>query len=436
MRVFLLIILFSIPKFILSQISSHDTLKEIIISDNKVKSSIQTQIIDSNILIQNQQNSLQQLLQLHSNIYVKNYGVGALSTISIRGSSAAQTTLNWQGISINNAISGIADMSNMPLALFDKITIHYSSENSATVSGSIELENKKPIFEKKQSAEVAYNFESLNNHFLGLRFQISNPHNAFDLKTFYKNSKNIFLYENPEKGFEEYMTHAKSISKGILSNYYWKINSLQNLSIHFWAQTNNREIPAATFEDLSLKNEINQSIRLLTKYQFNKNNFSSLSSFAFIRENYQYSDSVLSLTSKYSSLDIPFSETIQFKINPKQTFSLETNYRFSKIINHSNESIQRCSFNLFYENTAVWKPLYFKFFLQKEFSTIFSVPLSFGFLAKQKIFSAQYIFLTAYTNYRTPTLNELYYNPGGNPELKPEIGKNVEIGTEDRKSVV
>ncbi|MBK9299353.1 MAG: TonB-dependent receptor plug domain-containing protein [Bacteroidetes bacterium] len=101
-----------------AQLNQNDSLREIIIKDKKTTQIINTQTIDKQTQLQYQTNSLNHLLALHTNVFVKNYGVGSLSTISIRGSSAAQTAVLWHGLNLNNAMTGLADFSILPVSFF------------------------------------------------------------------------------------------------------------------------------------------------------------------------------------------------------------------------------------------------------------------------------------------------------------------------------
>ena len=124
-----------------AQHAKRDTINEVVVTDKKVVAPpTSSQQIQSSISQYYQQASLQHLLQLHTNVFVKNYGIGSLSTISIRGSSAAQTQALWHGVNINNAMTGLSDFSAIPVSFFDKISIDYGSASSnPAMSGCIQL---------------------------------------------------------------------------------------------------------------------------------------------------------------------------------------------------------------------------------------------------------------------------------------------------------
>jgi vitamin B12 transporter len=97
--------------------------------------------------------SLDRLLQDQSNIFVRSYGVNNMATFSIRGTSAAQNILLWQGIPINSPSMGMADISLINNVLFHNIAIEYGSNSlqygSGNMGGNIQLSNGAPKFEKQ-----------------------------------------------------------------------------------------------------------------------------------------------------------------------------------------------------------------------------------------------------------------------------------------------
>src|SRR3972149_1839863 len=110
-----------------AQISSElDTIeiKEVIITHKKVPADLigfKSIAIDSSVTGNFSHETLADLLAQSSDISVKSYGVGGSATPSFRGTSASQTQLPWNNISINNPMLGQADLSLIPVGLIDKI---------------------------------------------------------------------------------------------------------------------------------------------------------------------------------------------------------------------------------------------------------------------------------------------------------------------------
>jgi hypothetical protein len=59
----------------------------------------------------NQSNTVDKLLLNSNSMFIKNYGAKALSSITYRGTSAAQNDFYWNGVKINSALTGQVDCS-------------------------------------------------------------------------------------------------------------------------------------------------------------------------------------------------------------------------------------------------------------------------------------------------------------------------------------
>src|SRR5690242_16953941 len=70
-------------------------------------------------------------------LYLKSYGNNQLSTISIRGTTASQTAVLWNGININSPTLGQSDLALLPLYLFDELSIRYGGSSALYGSDAI-----------------------------------------------------------------------------------------------------------------------------------------------------------------------------------------------------------------------------------------------------------------------------------------------------------
>lgn len=414
-----------------AQINKSDTLREVLIKDKKLEKTSGVQRIDSNTLAQYQSSSLQQVLQLHSNVFVKNYGIGAFSTISIRGSSAAQTAVLWQGIPINNAMTGITDFSTVSAALFEDIKINYGGTTPNIVGGTIELNNEKPSFVKSQAFGFGIAYESLQNLSMNMSLKHSNARQYFSIKVFGQHAKNIYNYYNRDAESYQKLTHAQASTSGAVFDYFLKIKSNKILSLHTWNALTDREIPAASFEKESSKKEINSGNRFLIKYDYKNQWYNSVSSLGFIHDQLKYEDSLISFKNTALAISLPFTEIVNVYLTRRQKLGVEYRALLQKLLAPGDDHLLRNSIALRYEVEPIYKKLFVQSFFQKEWSNVFSLPLIAGLSIRQKLFHENYLFASVASNYRSPTLNELYFVPGGNKNLKPETSRNLEAGLEN-----
>jgi iron complex outermembrane receptor protein len=77
-----------------------------------------------------------------------------------------------------------------------------------------------------------------------------------------------------------------------------------------------------------------------------------------------------------------------------------------------------------------WKKFMYNASLRAGVSSAYEVPIIYSLDARY-VFTSSLSLRGAYsTNYRLPTFNDLYWEPGGNPELKPEFSSSGELGVE------
>ncbi|HOZ51755.1 MAG TPA: TonB-dependent receptor, partial [Chitinophagaceae bacterium] len=414
-----------------SQELKTDTIKEVSIVEKKViQYATSSQVIDPKITQYYQHSSLQNLLQMHSNVFVKNYGVGNLSTISIRGSSAAQTQVLWNGVNINNALTGMSDFSSIPISFFDNIRIDYGGQDkNLALGGAVHLLNEIPRFYSTNKYNVSFGYESLQNAGLVLGANLSRKRFYQRLKININQSRNRYSFFNPDKKVESELEHADSKQINILSDSYFRLSSHANVSLHLWGQFQNREISPASFEDTSAKEEKISSFRSIIKFEKQKFNFYGLaSSLGFFYEDYKYADSIINLTTKSDVITIPFQFNLNYKFGRRHHIYIQALAQNSFIASSSALSLHKAGLIASYHLDPIVKRLSIRANLQKEVTNVFSVPMIGSLITYLDMFKGGRTYLSLSTNYRMPTLNELYYSPGGNINLKPETSKNIEGG--------
>ena len=385
----------------------------------------------SQAILNNFQNTtLQQLLEMHSNVFVKNYGISTLSTISIRGSSAAQTQVNWHGVNINHAATGLTDFSTLAVSMFDHIDIQYSSSfKNTSLSGSVNLDDSKPEFKRDFKMKAALGYESLQNISALASVLYSDQVVYNKTKIMVNHAQNRYSFYNEDKDDMQSNKHAKSKQIGVMNDFAVNIRSKHVLSIYSWLQHTQREIPATTFEPFSAKEESISSFRNIFEFKPKGNDYySTTSSLATLLDHYSYEDSTVHIQSKVFTLTLPYSKTFHLKLNRNNNFYFKLMGRSSFMLNQSNNNLHTIGFNSSFTRENILKRIAVKLFVQKEISNIFSLPMVYSLSTNVKIKYGLDAYANLSSNYRMPTLNELYYNPGGNIDLKPEISRNIESG--------
>lgn len=402
-------------------------------------------IIDKKIINENLSSNLGELLSVSAPLHIQNYGAnGSVSSVSIRGSAADHTTINWNGIPINSVTLGQADLSTIPVYFTDEISIANGASGSlygsGTFGGSINL-NNIPDWKEKYNINVLAEYGSFNDKRYAMQGMWCNS--WFQSKTviFQNQSLNNFKYTDTYK-FGNPLTEQSHNSLdywGLLQNVFIKLPKNYKIETGFWYQYKIKELPeimgsygssntlqkdstmrfyfkaSKLFKKsvLNLKSGyINDFMRYTDKENFNDDNYSID---ARIKTKRYLSD--INYRHYYSNL-ISF----DFGVSYNRLIGEVDNY--GKIIKENN-------FAVFSGLRLKFKKLTTNFTLRKEFvatidpKTQFSTGLNYTLIPNKLAINSSYS-----DKFRVPDFNEKYWIPGGNPNLNPEYGWGSDLGIE------
>lgn len=404
---------------------------------NKFTDGMKVVSVDSNILQENYFKNIGQMLSSQFPVFVKSYGINSIATLNFRGSSAAQSQVYWNGIPINSATSGLSDVSTLGVSNFDNVHILYGSSSALLGSGNVGaallLQNDFGIIEDSIkwhhiiSSEVGSYGQikwSLQEKFKYKKFFSSIKYN-------HQHVKNNFKFQNLKKQWEE-LPNATLNSYSLMSNSAYHFNNLSQIKLSIWWQQINRQIPPALFETYSVKNQIDNALRTSAKWDLYSKNYRHYFSnnVAYINELMKYNDTSVNIQSQTLSHQIYNEFTWKYLIDNRQDIMV-----FAPIsiawLRPSNDS------NIKYQNKVALAMTYSKHMLQNKLKT--SINTRIEQIDNKSIFlvglNCSYVILSTLklranvqNTFRAPSLNELYYVPGGNINLSPEKGWNIDGG--------
>lgn len=417
----------------------------------------QNQRLDTTFKVFYQMQSIAQVLADQSTVFVKSYGVNGLATLSFRGASAAQSAVLWDGVPLSNPTLGMVDVSLLNSGLFDNISIQYGSSSalygSGNVGGALLLDSKLPDFLLKKSAALVLGKGSYGRNDLSFQTIFQNSRWRFKGNFFHQNARNDFNYLNNADSLVKMDNAAMQGNGGIVSiDYNLAKNKIKEsnhlLSLQLWYQSYYREIPPALFEANSIKNQLVRSFRSLIHWQKKQKRSSFYAKFSYNIDYLRYRDGIVlpnnenKIAQLYSEIGWtyrldnienknrkPFSQKlllfapIQFAIAQNKDLNL-TNQQFRPAL--------AVAYKLESDNQRVSLAASIR---QEWVSNNSSATLP-GISSFYQLFHIQsnkgnFLFKLSgnvQKSYRVPTLNELYFSPGGNGNLKPERGWNEDGG--------
>jgi iron complex outermembrane receptor protein len=400
--------------------------------------------VDSLVLESKSTSTLSELLIQHSPVFIKTYGPGGVSTASFRGTTASHTLVLWNGFQLNAPTLGQVDFSTIPVFLADDIDLKWgsgTSNNSGGLGGSVNIDSKN-TFGKGLILDIKQTYGSFNTLGSFVTAGYCGKKVSFRVKAYRNSSDNDFEFYNsallPPKMMKQ--QHADFVDYGVMPEVSVMLGH-GVLSATSWNQWNNRNLPPI------MPNVVNKKTEEWTNDNFSRNTLSyklfwptgnlQLKSAAFVENQHYYlqtrspiTDSVItSINSVNEALILHQIANVEQQLHA--TWKLKGKLQWDRERVNSNN----------YEDTKRRNMV--STYIAVEGNPFANADLS--VTARYDIVDAKSmgVFPTAtfsyhfpmglgmtlgYShNYRNPSLNDLYWYPGGNPDLLPENGRTIDL---------
>ncbi len=452
-RLIFLVIALSAVCTLHAQIADGVTLQRVVVTARPVKDQALTKtVIDSAQMAESATATFAELLSKHSSIFVKTYGQGSTATVSFRGTAASHTQVQWNGVNINNPMLGQVDFSLIPVWFVDKTELYHGGsslqDGSGALGGEVSIGSLPRWGEKLYGAlmQTAGSFGTYQT-FLSVgggtkKFQAR-------LRYMYDTAENDFEYLNRAIPPFEVVKQTNADYKkhgGVLDMYY---NAGKNnfLSLNVWFTHADRNLPTImSYQGLGrTEKQTDNDFRAVGRWNKFWEKFRSEFTTGFTTSNIDYylaNKTDLGSFVNYDSRSVIYSfyNKYSFEYNPSRRTTIKAlangNYHAVNIFDRITEegySAQRTEFGLSlsaHHSFTDWFSVYAlvrEDLVDSKFSPVMpSAGVEFKPLAEEKL----YLKLNGTRNYHQPTLNDLYWLPGGNPDLRPEEGYSADVSAE------
>jgi iron complex outermembrane receptor protein len=409
--------------------------------------------IDSSVLSQNESEELGNLLSRNSFIYIRSYGYGGLSTASFRGTAASHTRLYWNGMEVNDPASGQVDFSLIPVSFIDEIKILHGSSSlqkgSGALGGSIHL-SSLPEWKDGVKASVYQRSGSFHTHNSQARISAGIKNIHFKIRALHRSSQNNFEYLNTANGLwnREKLESADSRRSGLQTDLFLRSGNQSVFSFHTWFQKTDRNFaPVMSYMGPSRQeNQNDMNRRFSIKWKNYGRYLSSGLSLGFFQNQlnyslgigdlqthiYQTSANTTELQGRYEA-GIRLSPFTRIKVLGEIT-SAKLNY--DDLLAESGFTASRNEAGVSFSLHHAFKPEFTVYGLLRndlygeELSPFMpAAGMEYNFQKPDGLTMRSNIS----RNYNYPGLNDLFWNPGGNPELKPEESYSGDLSLEYEK---
>lgn len=444
------------------------SLNEVTVTARRPLTQIGSQLtpLDSLALKENTALSMADILAFNSSLFVKNHGRATLSTVSIRGTSAAHTQVLWNGLRLNSPMSGMTDFSAIPSFLMDRAEVSHGATSVAIgtggLGGAVSLASAADE-DRGFHAQYSQGIGSFRAFDEFAKICYSSASWQFKTRAAFSSSPNRYPFTNHDKKVNIYDSdyniigqyHPRERNRSgayadlhLMQEAYFTAKNGTRVQLAAWYSNLRRHLPMLTTdygsdsEFLNLNRE--RTLRTTASLTLPQKNWQLKArlGYEYALRRYDYrrdvaagmSVSMAQTRSRQNSI----SAAVEADIFMHQNLLLNASLTANENIVSSEDLLTRAGFarsrlELSAAMTARWQPvsrLGLGATMRQDLIANRLTPLTPALFADFLIHQPSNLTIkaSATRNHRVPTLNDLYFLPGGNPKLKDEQGFNYDIG--------
>lgn len=435
---------------------------------------VQKTHLDSVALKENIALSMADVLTFNSSIFVKSYGRATLSTVSFRGTSPSHTQVTWNGMRVNNPMLGMTDFSMIPSYFIDDASLLHGTssvnETGGGLGGSVKL-STQPANAEGLGLQYIQGIGSFKTFDEFLRITYGDEHWQTSSRIVFSSSPNDYTYRNHDKKENMYDENMNIIGQfypkeknrsgsfkdlHALQEVYYNTRKGDRFGMNAWYINSNRELPMLT-TDYGNENDFEnrqreETFRGILSWDHMRESWKIAAKAGYIHTQMAYDykrdagNGVMTpMTRSRSKVNTIYAQgESEYYIGRKWLFTANVSThqhwvesRDKNIIRQDgNQAIVGYSkgrTELSGSTSAKWQPndrIGLSVVLREEmygedWTPLIPALFFDGVLSKKGniMFKA-----SASRNFRFPTLNDLYFLPGGNPDLKRESGWTYDVG--------
>ena len=435
---------------------------------------VQQTKLDTIALKENISLSMADVLTFNSSIFVKNYGRATLSTVAFRGTSPSHTQVSWNGMKINNPMLGMTDFSMIPSYFIDDASLLHGtssvSETGGGLGGAVKLQTKPANYQGfgVQYIQGVGSFKSFDEF---LRLTYGNDHWQVSTRAVYSSSPNDYKYINRDKKLNIYDDDMNIIDQyypvernrsgaykdlHILQEVYYNTCKGDRFGLNAWYINSNRELAMLTVDhgsDTDFENtQRENTFRGVLSWDHLRKNWKlgAKAGYIYTWMAYDYkrdlgNGTMAHMTRSRSKINTFYGQVDgEYYIGRKWLFTANLSLH-QHIVESRDKNVllqqggtgivgyRKGRPELSGSVSAKWRPvdrLGMSIVLREEmFGRVWTpiIPAFFidGVLSERGNIVAK---ASISRNYRYPTLNDLYFLPGGNPDLRHESGWTYDAG--------
>lgn len=438
------------------------------------KIGVQKTPFDSAMLKENVALSMADILKFNSSVFVKSYGRATLSTVAFRGTSPSHTQVTWNGMRINNPMLGMTDFSTIPAYFIDQASLLHGTssvnETGGGLGGLVRL-GTLPDVSDGFNAQYVQGIGSFSTFDEFARITYGNEHWGSSTRVVYSSSPNDYKYTNHDKKVNIYddnhniigQYHPKERNRSgsfkdfhVLQEVYYNTLRGDRFGVNAWFINSNRELPmltsdygdAADFENRQREH----TFRGIVSWDHNRSTWKTSVKGGYIHTwmGYDYQREVAPenwavMTRSRSKVNTIYAQ-VDGEYNPVKrwffTANISAHQHFVRsvdkniILQEGGNGIvgyDKGRIELSGALSAKWQAtdrIGMSLVMREDMFGDRWAPVIPAFFIDGLVARRGNVMLRASVsrNHKFPTLNDMYFLPGGNPDLKNEEGWSYDAG--------
>lgn len=381
--------------------------------------------------------SIADAISQYSALFVKTYSPGNLASTSMRGMGAQHTAVLWNGINLQSNMNSNMDLNLLPMFFIDQAYIetgaNASCAGNGAIAGAIQMNNAIP----KQNAvfgEIQYG--SFNKKSIAAGVSANIKKWSFCSRFMDKTVENDFRFRNyfvPGKPYEN-LSNSRFQQSGFMQELAFNPSSRHSFYANYWYLQTSRQLPPPMGVVTSAnEKQDDYSTKMILKHQWAAaKDVEVINKLVFLDETINYFNDFLSPAFN-NSKSVMAESGVNWQMIKAIKFTTELNYNLQNAkIDGNKEQKQRNLLTLYQalEFNTVKNRLKLKIGNRQLMADGVMVPSAPDFSAELRVLPVLKLKTNLAASYRLPSFNDLYWQPGGNSQLKPELGKKAEFSTE------
>ncbi len=437
---------------------------------------VQKTSLDTFSLRENVTNSLADVLSQNSSIFIKSYGRATMATASFRGTAPSHTQVTWNGMKLNSPMLGMVDFSMIPSYFIDNANLYHGASSTGVTGGGL-------------GGAVTLGTQAIQDNGFGLRYiQGISSYSTFDeflrltyggrkwqssTRLYYASSDNDFKYTNYRKKIFETDENGKITGSSypternkngaykdlhVLQEIYGQTGNGNRWGLSVWYLNSTRGVPMLNVnykdEDQSKNEQKERTLRAVATWDrlSEKLKLAGKAGYTYTDMRYIYSGDAgdhqpIEMIHSQSYVHTAFARfDTEYYLNKKWLFivNISANQHFVKSMDRAVQTVIGDKSIIGYDKARLemsgfasvkYRPterLGIALNLREELYGNRMTPVIPGGFIDYLVSEKGNVVLKASIarNYRYPTLNDLYFMPGGNDTLRTEKGYTYDGGVE------